>query len=147
MSTLTKSPLRVAYAALVTARQALRRYAHKYSPKKYTQHQPFACLALKTFFKTDFRGITALLRDLGDLRRALGLTAVPHWTTLHKAGQRLLRRRATRRLLTRLLCWDRRGPRRARRAALDSTGCDCGHASTYYVRRRARDGTSWQRTT
>jgi hypothetical protein len=147
MSTLTKSPLRVAYLALAMAQQTLRRYTHKYSPKKYTQHQLFACLALKTFFKTDYRGITVLLRDLADLRQALRLTAVPHWTTLHKAGRRLLRRRATRRLLTRILQHHRRGRRRARRAAFDSTGLDCGHASSYYVRRHARDGKTWQRTT
>ena len=147
MNTLTKSPLRVACAAWAAAQRALPRYAHPYSPKKYSQPQLFACLALKTFFKTDYRGITALLQDLPDLRATLHLRAVPHWTTLQKASVRLLRLPRVRRLLRASLRGHRKRPRRARRAALDSTGLDCGHASSYYVRRRARDGKSWQHTT
>lgn len=147
MNTLTKSPLRVACAALVLAQRTLPRYAHKYSPKKYSQPQLFACLALKTFFKTDYRGIAALLRDLPDLRSRLHLTAVPHATTLQKASVRLLRRPVVRRLLSASLRGFRRRPRRVRRAAFDSTGLDCGHASSYYVRRRARGGKTWQVTT
>src|SRR5437879_2873737 len=99
MSTLSKSPVRVARAALAVATKALRPYAHKFSPKLFTQPQLFACLVLKTFFKTDYRGLTALLQDLPDLRRAIGLRGVPHFTTLHKASQRLLRQPRARRLL------------------------------------------------
>jgi hypothetical protein len=51
MSTLTKSPIRVAREALAVATKVLRPYAHKFSPKLYTQPQLFACLVLKTFFK------------------------------------------------------------------------------------------------
>jgi hypothetical protein len=47
----------------------LKPYAHKYSPKKFTQPQLFACLVLKVFFKTDYRGIEKYLLDLSDLRR------------------------------------------------------------------------------
>jgi len=119
---------------LATAQAHLRCFAHKYSPKKYTQPQLFACLVLKTFFITDYRGIVILLEDLPDLTRLLGLRVVPHWTTLQKASVRLLRRPRVRRLLR---CTVRRvlGRRRRRvpRAALDSTGLDCGHTSHYYT--------------
>lgn len=37
MATLSKSPLHVAREALAIATKALRPYAHKYSPKLYTQ--------------------------------------------------------------------------------------------------------------
>src|SRR6516165_10950812 len=100
MSTLSKSPLRVARQALAVGADALRRYAHRFSPKVYTQPQLFACLVLKVFFKSDYRGVTALLRDLADLRAALGLVRVPHFTTLQKAGRRLLTLRRANRLLT-----------------------------------------------
>jgi Transposase DDE domain len=147
VSTLTKSPTRVARAALAVATKVLRPYAHKYSPKLYTQPQLFVCLVLKTFFKTDYRGITVLLRDLPELREASGLRGVPHFTTLQKASRRLLRVPRARRLLgatiRRLL--PRR--RRVRRAAFDSTGLDCGHRSYYYVRRRSATNKSWQRVT
>src|SRR5438445_496164 len=77
MSTLTKSPLRVAREALAIACQRLRLYAHKFSPKKFTQPQLFACLVLKTFLKTDYRGLVAHLADHSDLRAVLGLEFVP----------------------------------------------------------------------
>jgi hypothetical protein len=145
MSTLTKSPLRVARSALaVAAAASLPLYAHKYSPKKFTQHQLFACLVLKTFFKTDYRGLTALLADHSDLRLTLSLWAVPHFTTLQKASCRLLRRPKARRLFSATVRRFLGRRRRVKRAALDSTGLDCGHASRYYIRRRNGALKQWQ---
>src|SRR2546430_14871366 len=122
MSYTSKSPIDVAREALRAAEQALRPYAHKYSPKKFTQPQLFACLVLKTFFKTDYRGIVIYLWDLPDLTRALGLPQVPHYTTLQKAAKRLLTLPAANRLLTATV---RRALGRRRKVALaafDSTG-------------------------
>jgi hypothetical protein len=136
MSKLTKSTLRVARQALAVAAEVLPRYAHKYSPKKYTQPQLFACLVVKWFHKTDYRGVQTQLLEHSDLRAVLGIRYVPHFTTLQKASRRLLRVPKARRLLavtTRRYLGRRR---RLARAALDSTGLDCGHASRYYVRRR-----------
>jgi hypothetical protein len=139
MSTTTKSPLAVARRALTAAAKALRPFAHRFSPQRYTQPQLFACLVLKVFFKTDYRGIAQYLRDLSDLRGTLGLTHVPHFTTLQKASRRLLRRPRARRLLRATIRRFQRRRTRVRRAAFDSTGLDCGHASRYFVRRRHRD--------
>src|SRR4051812_12942789 len=98
MSTTTKSPLAVARRALRAGAAALPPYSHRFSPRTYTQPQLFACLALKAFFKTDYRGVAQLLADLTDLAAALGLRSAPHFTTLHKAGKRLLRQPRLRRL-------------------------------------------------
>ncbi len=149
MSTTTKSPLAVARRALAVADPALRPFAHRFSPQRYTQPQLFACLVVKVFFKTDYRGIVQLLRDLSDLRGTLGLTRVPHFTTLQKASKRLLRRPRARRLLRRTIRRFQGRRTRVRRAAFDSTGLDCGHASRYFVRRRHRnrDGTQTVRYT
>ena len=92
MSKLTKSPLRVARQVLAVAGESLRAYAHKYSPKKFTQPQLFACLVLKTFLKTDYRGVAAVLADFPELRADLGLAKVPHYSTLCYAEQRLLQK-------------------------------------------------------
>jgi hypothetical protein len=129
VSTLSKSATYVARAALAVARKALRPYAHKYSPKLYTQPQLFACLVLKVFFKLDYRGLTTRLQEWSEMRRTLGLRCVPHFSTLHKASGRLLRRRRVRQLLTATIRrhWGRR--RSVRRAAFDSTGLDCGQRS------------------
>src|SRR2546423_15714867 len=98
MSTTTKSPLAVAHRALTAAAKTFQPFAHRYSPQRYTQPQLFACLVLKVFFKTDYRAIAQYLRDLSDLRGTLGLTRVPHFTTLQKASRRLLRLPPGRRL-------------------------------------------------
>ena len=140
MSTLTKSPKRVAEQALAVGREVLPPYAHRFSPRKYTQPQLFACLVLKTFFKTDYRGLTALLADLPDLRATLDLRALPHFTTLQKASRRLLRLPQARALFTATVRRFLGRRRRVRRAALDSTGLDCGHASRYTVAGGEPDG-------
>jgi hypothetical protein len=145
MSTLTKSPLRVVREALAVAYRRLRLYSHKFSPKKFTQPQLFACLVLKTFLKTDYRGLVAHLADHSDLRTALGLREVPHFTTPQKASRRLLRQRVARRLFRTTIRRFLQRRRRLKRAALDSTGLDCGHASRHYVRRRNGFTKQWQR--
>ena len=144
MSTLTKSPLRVARHALAVGQQVLPPYAHRYSPKKFTQPQLFACLVLKTFLKTDYRGLAAHLADHSDLRAVLGLHTVPHYTTPQKASRRLLRLSRVRRLFRATVRRFLGRRRRVQRAALDSTGLDCGHASRYYIRRRNATTKHWQ---
>ena len=147
MNTLSKSPVHVAQQALSVATEVLPLYAHRFSPKKYTQPQLFACLALKVFFRTDYRGITVYLNDLADLRRVLGMSEVPHFTTLHKACKRLLKQPHARELFAATVRRHLGRRRRADRVALDSTGLDCGHRSSYYVRRRHKALTGFQNIT
>ena len=93
MSITCKSPRKVLQAAYAVAKESLPAYAHRFSPKKFTQHQLFACLVLRSHQKKDYRGIVAMLEDCADLQRCIDLTQVPHWTTLQKAAARLLRNR------------------------------------------------------
>lgn len=88
---MTKSPRAVAQEALRVAQGALPRYSATTSRKDYTQHQLFAVLALKTFLKTDYRGIVAFLKDFAELRDDLGLKKVPHYSTICYAEARLLK--------------------------------------------------------
>jgi hypothetical protein len=89
---MTKSPRAVAREALRLAQEALPAYSSRYSRKDFTQHQLFAVLALKTFLKTDYRGVTQFLTDFAELRGDLGLAKVPNYSTLCYAEQRLLKR-------------------------------------------------------
>jgi hypothetical protein len=89
---MTKSPRRLAQEALRLAREALPAYSCPTSRKDFTQHQLFAALALKTFLKTDYRGVAAFLEGFPELRADLGLTKVPHYSTLCYAEQRLLKK-------------------------------------------------------
>lgn len=96
----SKSPRKVLLAALAVAQQSsLPAYAHRFSPRKFTQHQLFAVLVLKEFMRCDYRKVVTLLRDAPDLAAAIGLTRVPHFTTLQKASCRLLRLSLARSLL------------------------------------------------
>src|SRR5260221_469732 len=95
----SKSPRTVAMVALAAGREAFSDYSHKFSPRKFTQPQLFACLVLKEFEKKDYRGIRQLLLDCADLRAALELEEVPHYTTLQKAAARLLGVKFVRRVL------------------------------------------------
>jgi hypothetical protein len=89
---MTKSPRAVAREALRLAQESLPPYSAVRSRKDYTQHQLFAILALKTFLKTDYRGVTQFLADFAELRDDLGLAKVPHYSTLNYAEQRLLKK-------------------------------------------------------
>src|SRR3954468_1907442 len=109
-ATMTKSPRAVAREALRLAQEALPAYSSKFSRRDFTQHQLFALLVLKTFFKTDYRGVIALFDDFAELRADLGLAKVPHHSTLCYAEQRLLKKGSS-------SCSSSRPPRAPRMAA------------------------------
>lgn len=136
--TTSKSPRKVATEALAVGEKVFPRFAHRYAPKVYTQPQLFACLVLKSFFKTDYRGIVVILADDLGLRELLALKDTPHWTTLQKASKRLLHLPLVRQLLDSSVSRFMGRRKNIATAALDSTGFDAGHASRYYVRRRAK---------
>jgi hypothetical protein len=138
MSLTSKSPQDVAREAIAAGTAALSPYSHKFSPKTFTQPQLLACLVLRKFFKTDYRGIVAILKDHSDLRQVLDLKRVPHFTTLQKASCRLLETTLFRQLLRRTLKRVMGRRRNVAVAACDSSGLACGHASRYYVNRRAK---------
>jgi hypothetical protein len=107
---MTKSPRAVAREALRLAQESLPAYSSKFSRKDFTQHQLFAILALKTFLKTDYRGVVQHLADFAELRSDLGLAELPDHSTLCYAAKRLLKKRDS------LCCW-RRPPCAPSRAA------------------------------
>jgi hypothetical protein len=92
----TRSPVALVRKALQVAAQAIPAYSTKFSKRDFTQHQLLAMLALEQFFKTDDRGIVALLADWTELRTQLGLKKVPHPTTLFQARKRLVKKGALR---------------------------------------------------
>jgi hypothetical protein len=140
MSLTSKSPRKVALEALAVARQTLPDYSHRFSPRKFTQHQLFALLVLKTHQRKDYRGIVALLEDMPELVRELGLRCVPHYTTLQKASERLLSDAGAQQLLggtvERFRARAKKNNRPIDLAAADSTGLDTSRASRYFVKRR-----------
>ena len=135
---MTRSALAFARAALEAGSEALPAYSHPKSPHRYTQAQLFALMALRAFLKLDYRGLIVRLSEWSDLRKALGLTRVPHYSTIAKAETRLLTRGNASALLETTLSQARRAGllgSKAERVAIDSTGYENGHTSAYYGRR------------
>ena len=89
---MTKSALSLASKALETGRRAVPDHSHRNSPRKFTQPQMFAVLAVREMFHVDFPGMEQLLKDWSDLREALDLKAVPDYSTLCRAHERLLKK-------------------------------------------------------
>jgi hypothetical protein len=139
----SKSPKRVLAEALQVAEASLPAYSHRCSPKKFTQHQLFACLVLKDFYGLTYRGTMGLLSDGDSLASTIGLRKIPHWTTLQKAADRLLPSRSFRRLLSTTVERAQRAKivrRRVRLAAVDTSGFESQHTSRYYAQRRKMTG-------
>ena len=129
---MSKSPLRIARTARRIAERALPRYSSKYSPQRFTQAQLFACLVLRQFFRT----VVALLEDFPELRRALKLKCLPHYSTLCYAQHRLMRSARIRALQRELL---QTVPASQRATALaDATGLETRPVSRYYVERQGK---------
>jgi transposase len=137
----SKSPRKVLLTAYAAARESLPAYAHRFSPRKFTQHQLFACLVLKTMLDLDYRGVAALLQDAPELRADIGMEHVPHFTTLQKASERLLLAHAARKLHEQTLRLAEECKVLAKEttlAAIDSSGFESRHTSPYFVKRRER---------
>jgi hypothetical protein len=151
MAKTSKSPKRILQVAHQLGKQRLRTYSHKYSPKKFTLPQLFACLVLKEFMRLDYRKLSALLEDAPSLAAVIGLKQVPHFSTFQKAAARLLVSRRAQRLLdetVQVATQHRVMKKKVVQAAIDGTGFETRHISAYFVRRRNRAcKTGYQTTT
>jgi hypothetical protein len=130
-------------AAYRLAQDTLPEFSSKFSRRDFDWRQLFACLVLKEFEKKDYRGIEQFLWDCGDLRRAIRLRKPPDHTTLCRASQALLQSPRVQKLLdqiVRVARWCKIMGRDVALAALDSSGFETRHISSYFVRRRAKGG-------
>jgi hypothetical protein len=144
VSTTSKSPKDVLTEAWSVTGQVFPKYAHKNSPKKFTQCQLFACLVLKNFLKLDDRGLQQLLSDCSDLKACIELKSVPHFTTFQKASKKLLAAEPVQRLLSETVRRMMGRRKYVDLAAVDSTGLESTAASPYFVKRRSRQENPWK---
>ena len=128
--------LRIASTALRAARRCVASYGSVKSRHDFTQPQLVACLVVRAYLKATYRGLTEILGASEQLRRALGLESVPHWTTLQKCAAREGMLEVINAVIEEVLA--EAGVReRAAELAADSTGMQIGSASAHY---RARSG-------
>ena len=128
----------------------MKTYSHPNSPKKFTQHQLFAVLVLKEFFNTTYRGVWGILRDSPELRASIELQHTPHWTTIQKAGNRLLQSRRIERLISETVARAiKTGKMKAnpKKVAIDTSGFEATSTSRYYAKRRSKTGKKGEKQT
>jgi Transposase domain (DUF772) len=133
----TRSALALARKALAVGSAALPAYASPFSKRDFTQAQLFALLCLKQFLRQDYRGLVALLKDWSDLRQALRLKKVPHYSTLCYAQNRLATRSGFKRLLEAVSddAFAQGLADEPPEVAVDATGFESRHCSRYFVQR------------
>lgn len=114
------------------ARKYLAPYSHRNSPKKFTQEQLITCLILKAYLNKTYRDIVDLLEVTDELRKRMGLTQVPHYSTLKKFADRSDTLHIVDCMLLEIV---REFDMESEEAAIDSTGLETTSASAHYKTR------------
>ena len=126
--------IRVVATALESAQTCMAPYGSRFSRHDFTQRQHLVILVLKTLQKTTYRGICDFLHASSDVRDAMGLKKVPHYTTIQKFADRAEIMPVIDAMLADLT---RRMSKETPDMAIDSTGIESTCASRYYVSKRS----------
>jgi len=74
----------IKYAFSLVRSSHLTFYSSKYSRRDYTQHQLLTILLFKEYRKEDYRTVICDLEEMDRIRESLGLSSIPHFTTIQK---------------------------------------------------------------
>ena len=133
---------KVTELAMQLGARHLAAYGAAKSRHDFTQRQLMACLILKAYLKTTYRGVLEILATSEGLRQRLGFTdKLPHYTTLQKFSARSQVQAIAAAILAELggaaeAAARREGLRVS--AAVDATGLEQTGASAHYVSRSGR---------
>ena len=127
--------LTVAELSLHLSRRYLQPYSHPKSPHKFTQAQLMACLILRAYLKTTYRGVIEVLGASDQLQERLGLRRVPHYSTLKYFADRAGTLEIVDAMLAELV---QHFADENAEVAIDSTGIETTSASAYF---QTRSGT------
>ena len=137
----------VADLAMKVGRPYLAEYGATRSRHDFTQRQLMACLVLRAYLKTTYRGFVDILTGHTGLREVLGMRdKVPHYTTLQKFSARSQVLEITDRIIAHigraaLQLVKRSHPRPA--VAMDATGLETTIASAHFMSRAGRERRKW----
>ena len=110
------------------------KYSNDYSNHLYTQPQLFTILAAKIYLKSTYRGIIDILEPCTEILKFLGLSKLPHYTTIQKFFERLSDTQI--KYLNDYLLLDH--PEKSELIALDGTGHTSDYADKYYAQIRTK---------
>jgi hypothetical protein len=133
----------VAAFAMQLGSRHLADYGANTSRHDFTQRQLMACLILRAYTKTTYRGILELLAVSPSLRKELALTdKLPHYSTLAKFSERSrVLEIADAMIRTIGQASFRQNPQAA--AAMDATGLETTTASAHFQCRRGGQRRKW----
>jgi hypothetical protein len=129
----------VAEMAMKLSQPHLADYGATTSRHDFTQRQLMACLVLRAYLNTTYRGLIEVLAVSSQLRQRLGLgEKLPHYTTLQKFSARSQVLAIAQKLVETIgKAAAAQGPE-AEVAAMDSTGLELTTASAYFRSRRGK---------
>jgi hypothetical protein len=127
--------LRVVSLSMSLGRKYMSSYSHNQAPKKFTQPQLFTCLILRMYLKTTYRGIIEYLEVAGELRKVMGLTQLPHYSTLKRFSDRSNVQAIVDALLAEIIAAFADDETEV---AIDSTGLETTSASAHFKTRSGR---------
>jgi hypothetical protein len=113
-------------------------YSSEYSRRDYTQHQLLAINILKIYFKAGYREILDKIEAMDSLKTQLGLTRLPHHTTLYRFFTRF-DSKSFNRVFRTVIALFYRSRNRVPIIAIDSSGFRTSHFSLYYSVRTGKD--------
>lgn len=135
---------RVASLAMKLGARHLADYGSTRSRHDFTQRQLMACLILRAYTKTTYRGVLELLAVSLSLREELGLQdKLPHYTTLQKFGARSQVLEIADAMIRQIGQAAFRGSRQPSAAAMDATGMETTTASAHFQCRRGGQRRKW----
>jgi transposase len=112
------------------AKESIKERSSKFSNKLYTQPQLLTLLCLKVMFNMTYRDFSEHIRLMPDALKAIGLSKSPHFTTLHKASERI-----DPAVINKLLTKTAKLVESSKKASIDSTCFQKGSASKHYIKR------------
>ena len=107
----------------------VRRFPHRHDPKKYGVWAHAVLLALKQLEDKTYRFIVDMVAEMQGILALIGISQAPHWTTLHKAVQRLQNSFAG----SLVASFVKKTKSQRIRVGIDSTGLQPTRASSYYT--------------
>jgi hypothetical protein len=134
----------VAGLAMKLGSRHLADYGATTSRHDFTQRQLMACLILRAYTKTTYRGILELLAISPKLRRELGMAdKLPHYTTLQKFSARSRVLEIADAMVRTIGQASFAGPTKPTAAAMDATGLETTTASAHFQCRRGGQRRKW----
>jgi hypothetical protein len=130
MASKTNEILEFAKVIYFISKETFPDYSGKFSKKTYTLPQMVAMICLMIKFKMTYRDFISHLELMPRLQEVLELKSIPHYTTLHKAMQRIDHDK-----INKMFAKTSRLKEPSGKAAIDSTFFQKGNASEHYLKR------------